>query len=253
MERDDPLPGCLDELLAELDRLGEDDLLLGGQEGDPADLREVHPERVVHPERIGREHLQLLGGRLAELLSRGCRELLGRRAPRAPRRRARAGATGGRRRRVRIGVGGRISGARGGEGARPRRATAEGPGAGDLNLGEQPRRSARHLSWDHVPPRPHPVDPTLRPPQLGAGIRAGQGDRRAIEIHPFDPAIAAIRPGSRPVARRALGSRLPGGFSTLPNGDPMFVDKSGWRSARLWTSPLCEAFRTSILNPARGG
>ena len=48
VERDDPLPGCLDELLAELDRLGQDDLLLRGQEGDPADLREVHPERVVH-------------------------------------------------------------------------------------------------------------------------------------------------------------------------------------------------------------
>jgi hypothetical protein len=65
VERDHPLPGRLDELLAELDRLGQDDLLLGGQEGDAADLPEVHPDRVVHTEHVGRERL---GGRLLALL-----------------------------------------------------------------------------------------------------------------------------------------------------------------------------------------
>ncbi len=45
VEREDPLPGRLDEPLAELDRLGQDDLLLGGQQGDLADLLEVHPDR----------------------------------------------------------------------------------------------------------------------------------------------------------------------------------------------------------------
>ena len=53
VERDDPLPRLLDELLAELDRLGEDDLLLGGQQGDLADLLEVHPDRVVDPDHVG--------------------------------------------------------------------------------------------------------------------------------------------------------------------------------------------------------
>ena len=47
VERDHPLPGRLDQLLAELDRLGQDDLLLGGQEGHLADVPEVHPDRVV--------------------------------------------------------------------------------------------------------------------------------------------------------------------------------------------------------------
>ena len=65
VERDDPLPGRLDELLAELDRLGQDDLLLGGQEGHRADLPEVHPDRVVDPDHGRRE---LLGGRLLALL-----------------------------------------------------------------------------------------------------------------------------------------------------------------------------------------
>ena len=68
VERDDPLPGRLDQLLAELDRLGQDDLFLGGQQGDLADLLEVHPDGIVDPDHVGRERLELLGGRLLELL-----------------------------------------------------------------------------------------------------------------------------------------------------------------------------------------
>ena len=68
MERDDPLPGRLDHLLAELDGLGQDDLFLGGQQGDLADLLEVHPDRVVDPDHVGRDRLELLGGGLLDLL-----------------------------------------------------------------------------------------------------------------------------------------------------------------------------------------
>ena len=68
VERDDPLPGCLDQLLAELDGLGQDDLFLGGQQGDLADLLEVHPDRVVDPDHVGRDGLELLGGGLFDLL-----------------------------------------------------------------------------------------------------------------------------------------------------------------------------------------
>ena len=67
MERDDTLPRRLDELLAELDRLGQDDLFLGGQQGDLADLLEVHPDRVVDPDHVGGDRLELLGGRLLDL------------------------------------------------------------------------------------------------------------------------------------------------------------------------------------------
>ena len=68
MERDDALPGRLDHLLAELDGLGQDDLFLGGQQGDLADLLEVHPDRVVDPDHVGRDGLELLGGGLLDLL-----------------------------------------------------------------------------------------------------------------------------------------------------------------------------------------
>ena len=68
MERDDALPRCLDHLLAELDGLGQDDLFLGGQQGDLADLLEVHPDRVIDPDHVGRDGLELLGGRLLDLL-----------------------------------------------------------------------------------------------------------------------------------------------------------------------------------------
>ena len=68
VERDDPLPGRLDHLLAELDRLGQDDLFLGGQQGDLADLLEVHPDRVVDPDHVGRDRLELLGRGLLDLL-----------------------------------------------------------------------------------------------------------------------------------------------------------------------------------------
>ncbi len=65
-----PFQGCLDQLLAELDGLGQDDLFLGGQQGDLADLLEVHPDRVVDPDHVGRDRLELLGGGLLELLRR---------------------------------------------------------------------------------------------------------------------------------------------------------------------------------------
>ena len=68
MERDDALPGRLDHLLAELDGLGQDDLFLGGQQGDLADLLEVHPDRVVDPDHVGRDRLEVLGGGLLDLL-----------------------------------------------------------------------------------------------------------------------------------------------------------------------------------------
>ena len=68
MERDDPLPGRLDHLLAELDGLGQDDLFLGGQQGDLADLLEVHPDRVVDPDHVGGDRLELLGRGLLDLL-----------------------------------------------------------------------------------------------------------------------------------------------------------------------------------------
>ena len=67
VERDHRLPGRLDGLLAELDRLGQDDLLLGGQQGDLADLLEVHPDGIVDPDHVRGERLELLGGRLLEL------------------------------------------------------------------------------------------------------------------------------------------------------------------------------------------
>jgi hypothetical protein len=57
-------------------------------------------------------------------------------------------------------------------------------------------------------------------------------------------------------ARRGMASvwgRNPNGLSTLRHVDRMSVDKSGWRAARLGTSPLCGTFRTFILNLARGG
>jgi hypothetical protein len=38
------------------------------QEGDPADLPEVHPDRVVDPDHVRGERLELLGGRLLALL-----------------------------------------------------------------------------------------------------------------------------------------------------------------------------------------
>ena len=81
VERDDPLPGCLDELLAELDRLREDDLLLGRQQGDLADLLEVHPDGIVDPDHVGRDRLEVLRGRLLDLgrveLGRGVERELG--------------------------------------------------------------------------------------------------------------------------------------------------------------------------------
>ena len=50
----------LDRQLAELDRLGQHDLLLGGQEGDLADLLEVHADRVVDPDQVGGERVEVL-------------------------------------------------------------------------------------------------------------------------------------------------------------------------------------------------
>jgi hypothetical protein len=58
VERDDPLPRCLDQLLTELDRLGQDNLFLCGQQGDLADLPEIHPDRVADADHVGRERLR---------------------------------------------------------------------------------------------------------------------------------------------------------------------------------------------------
>jgi hypothetical protein len=154
VEADHRLPRGLDEPFAQLDRLGEDDLLLGGQEGDAADLPEVHPDRVVHTEHVGRERLGLLGRRLGELPSRRCLELLIL---------ERGGSIGGecarlgpflvdhldpdderasvRRGQVETGVGGRIRG-RDREGAGIRGTTADCPGARELDYGERPRSEA---------------------------------------------------------------------------------------------------------------
>ena len=70
VQRQDGLPGLDDDLLAELDRLGEDDLLLGGEQGDLADLLEVHPDRVVDPDHVGGQRLELLAGRLVHGVGR---------------------------------------------------------------------------------------------------------------------------------------------------------------------------------------
>ncbi len=67
VEADHGLPRLLDHLLAELDRLGEHDLLFGGQQGDLADLLEVHPDRVVDPDHVRRERVELLRRRFFEL------------------------------------------------------------------------------------------------------------------------------------------------------------------------------------------
>ena len=68
VQRDEALPRLVDELLAELDGLGQDDLFLGGQQGDLADLLEVHPDRVIDADHVGADGLEVLGGRLLDLL-----------------------------------------------------------------------------------------------------------------------------------------------------------------------------------------
>jgi hypothetical protein len=42
----------LGDLVAGLDRLGQRHLLLGFEQGDPADLLEVHPDRVIERDRV---------------------------------------------------------------------------------------------------------------------------------------------------------------------------------------------------------
>ncbi len=68
MERDHRLPGRLDHPLAELDGLGQDDLLFGRQQGDLADLLEVHPNGIVDPDHVRRDGLEFLGRGLVDLL-----------------------------------------------------------------------------------------------------------------------------------------------------------------------------------------
>ena len=65
MERDERLPGLDRDLLAELDRLRENDLFLGGQERDTGDLAQVHADGIVdrHLVRVG-DDLDLVGVRL---------------------------------------------------------------------------------------------------------------------------------------------------------------------------------------------
>ena len=67
VERDDALQGLVDHLLPEFDRLGQHDLFLGRQQGDLADLLEVHADRVVDPDHVGAERLELFLGGLLEL------------------------------------------------------------------------------------------------------------------------------------------------------------------------------------------
>jgi hypothetical protein len=66
VEREDALPRLVDHLLAEFDGLGQDDLFLGGEERDLADLLQVHPDRVVDPDHVGGKGLELLGGGLVD-------------------------------------------------------------------------------------------------------------------------------------------------------------------------------------------
>ena len=63
-ERQDRLPGLLGDLLAQFDRLRQDYLFLRRQKGDAADLAQVHPDRVVEPDNVGRERLEFLRRRL---------------------------------------------------------------------------------------------------------------------------------------------------------------------------------------------
>ena len=58
-QREHRPPGLLDDLLAELDGLGEDDLLLGVQQRDLADLLEVHAHRVVDADHVLGHGVQL--------------------------------------------------------------------------------------------------------------------------------------------------------------------------------------------------
>ncbi len=172
VEADDRLPGELHHPLAELDRLGQDDLLLGGEEGDLADLPQVHPDRVVDPDHVGRECLDLVGGRLAELSSRRCLELPSRRLLEflvVERGRStgnecgRSGpvpldhlptgddGVGGRRGEVGIGVGALLGdGDR--DGAGTRGTSADCPGAGERDYGERRRSEAQRPSCDPIPP-----------------------------------------------------------------------------------------------------
>ena len=68
-ERERGAPRLLDDLLAELDGLGEDDLFLGVEEGDLADLLEVHADGVVDADHVLGHGLELgLGVRLVVLI-----------------------------------------------------------------------------------------------------------------------------------------------------------------------------------------
>ena len=63
-QREHGLLRLVDDLLAELDGLGQHDLFLGIQERHLADLLEVHADRVVDADHVGGDRVQLLGGRL---------------------------------------------------------------------------------------------------------------------------------------------------------------------------------------------
>src|SRR3954468_18090015 len=67
VERRDRLPRLLDHLLAQLDGLGQDDLLLSRQQRDLTDLLEIHPDRVVDADHVGADGLEVLGRRLLDL------------------------------------------------------------------------------------------------------------------------------------------------------------------------------------------
>ena len=74
-QRQHRLLRLVDDLLAELDRLGQHDLFLGVEQRHLADLLEVHAHRIVDADHVGGDRVELLGRRLV----RGRRVELGRR------------------------------------------------------------------------------------------------------------------------------------------------------------------------------
>ena len=72
----DRLPRFVCHLLAELDHLGEDDLLFCGEQPNTTDLLQVHADRIVNADRLGHR----FGDRLGDLRHFGRRNLKQRRS-----------------------------------------------------------------------------------------------------------------------------------------------------------------------------
>ena len=134
------LPRLLDDLLAELDGLGQDDLFLGGQQGDLADLLEVHPDRVVDADHVGADGLEVLGGRLLDLLGVELGRRVGRRAWRPVDGAVLGDDLDGRRP---PGVAGR---GRGGSGPRSRSSSSSSSSSSSATATARPRRGRRPAS-----------------------------------------------------------------------------------------------------------